>query len=195
MGEDMSCGWGIRTVSSTQPSFNPMSYHNGSVWPHDNALIAAGFRRYGFSDEANSVFTSIFEACTRFRYYRLPELYCGFVRDTRYHSNPAEYPVACSPQAWASGSIIHLLQTSLGLRADAMRGRLYIDPVLPEFIDEVELRNLRVADSHIDMKVRRGAVEVTRLTGRIEIVHGAHWSPPHVSRQDIMTKRDAASQI
>src|SRR3990172_8028798 len=117
--EDMACGWGICTLSRVMPLFNPMSYHNGSIWPHDNSMVVAGMRRYGCDEQANHVMRQIYEAALHFRYYLLPELYCGFSPDESHHSTPAEYPVRCSPQAWASGATILMVQTMLGLSADA----------------------------------------------------------------------------
>ena len=114
MAPDMLSGWGIRTMSSQEPGFNPMSYHNGSVWPHDNSLIIAGLKRYGYDHEANRVFGEVYEAGLRFPDYRLPELYCGFDRDRRYRAMPAQYPVSCSPQAWAAGAVIHDDSTVVG---------------------------------------------------------------------------------
>src|SRR5579859_1385611 len=114
LGDDVRCGWGIRTLSSRARTFNPMSYHNGSIWPHDNALIALGMKRAGADNAAREVASQVFEAGLRFPGARLPELWCGFNRDRRYHSTPAQYPVSCSPQAWAAGSAFMLLQAQIG---------------------------------------------------------------------------------
>ncbi len=157
MAEDMHSGWGIRTMSSREPNFNPMSYHDGSVWPHDNSLIMAGFKRYGYHREAGRLFTELYEAALRFGNYRLPELYCGFDRDRHYQSMPAQYPVSCSPQAWSAGSVFLMLQQSLGLRPDASQSVLYVRPVLPAWIKRLSLRRLRVGDSSVDLSfVREG---------------------------------------
>ncbi|MBN9392095.1 MAG: amylo-alpha-1,6-glucosidase [Chloroflexi bacterium] len=155
MGEDMSSGWGIRTVSTQEPSYNPMSYHNGSVWPHDNSIIAAGMKRYGFSEEANAVVSQVFAASQRFRYYRLPELFCGFQQDNRYYSSPSEYPVSCSPQAWTAGAAIFFLQIMLGLEADATEKRLKLRPRLPSWLAELKLEGLLVGDHKLTLKVYR----------------------------------------
>jgi glycogen debranching enzyme len=155
MEEDMDCGWGVRTIGSREPMFNPMSYHNGSVWPHDNALIAAGLKRLGMDVEASQLVGEVLEAAMRFPGYRLPELYCGFARDRRYFSMPAEYPVSCSPQAWAAGSIFLMIQTLLGLRVDAARRRLVLRPRLPDWLNRLSIRRLRVADRRVDFGVRR----------------------------------------
>src|SRR5262249_43166002 len=113
MGSASFSGWGIRTVASTEARYNPMSYHNGSVWPHDNAIIAAGFTRYGFRDEAARIFEGLFQASTFIDLRRLPELFCGFPK--RRGSGPTFYPVACSPQAWAAGTPLSLIRSCLGI--------------------------------------------------------------------------------
>jgi len=151
---DMFSGWGIRTMSKSAAGYNPMSYHNGSVWPHDNALIAAGLKRYGFARAANRVATAIFDTAIAADYMRLPELYCGFTRRTP--NRPVGYPVACSPQAWAAGSPFLLLQAMLGVSAMAHSNVLTINrPHLPPWLNEVELRNLRVGQSTISIVFRR----------------------------------------
>jgi glycogen debranching enzyme len=171
--DDMLSGWGIRTLSSREPTFNPMSYHNGSVWPHDNSLILAGFKRYGIDDLAVTVADEIVDAAMRFPSYRLPELYCGFARDRRYFSMPAAYPVSCSPQAWAAGSIFLLVQSILGLRADADRGRLFLRPTLLGRLHHLELRDLRVGEHRVDLDVAfdgsRTRVDAGR-SGPIEVI-------------------------
>src|SRR5207253_3892361 len=106
-------GWGIRTVASSEARYNPMSYHNGSVWPHDNALIAAGFARYGFKESAGMLLAGLLDASLFFDLHRLPELFCGFPR--RAGESPTLYPVACAPQAWAAGAVFLLLEACLGL--------------------------------------------------------------------------------
>ncbi len=155
MQEDMSSGWGIRTVSTKEPSFNPMSYHNGSVWPHDNSIIAAGMKRYGYSDEANTVISQVFAASQRFRYYRLPELFCGFQQDNRYYSSPSEYPVSCSPQAWTAGAAIFFLQIILGLTVDARIQRLTLQPKLPPWLSELKLEGILIGDQKVTLRVYR----------------------------------------
>jgi glycogen debranching enzyme len=155
MEEDMDCGWGVRTIGSREPMFNPMSYHNGSVWPHDNALIAAGLKRVGMDVEASQLVGEVLEAAMRFPGYRLPELYCGFARDRRYFSMPAEYPVSCSPQAWAAGSVFLMIQTLLGLHVDAARRGLVLRPRLPDWLNRLSIRRLRVADRRVDFGVWR----------------------------------------
>jgi glycogen debranching enzyme len=131
MSVEMFSGWGIRTLSSKEPRYNPIGYHLGTVWPHDNSLIAAGFRRYGFDLEACRVFTAIVEAAQHFEHYRLPEVFAGFERES--YGVPVRYPVACHPQAWAAGAVPYLIQAVLGLTREAFERRLWIrHPVLPE---------------------------------------------------------------
>jgi glycogen debranching enzyme len=165
-------GWGIRTVAREERRYNPMSYHNGSVWPHDNALIAAGFARYGHKGAVNRVFKGLFDAASYMDLRRLPELYCGFHRGRE--RGPTLYPVACSPQAWAAGTPLMLLQASLGLEFDPDRKEILLrDPRLPQFIEEVTLRNLRLGQSTMDLIVRRHdddvSLQVLRNEGQIRV--------------------------
>jgi glycogen debranching enzyme len=151
---EMFSGWGIRTMSKSASAYNPMSYHNGSVWPHDNALIAAGLKRYGFLKATNRVATAIFDAAIHADYMRLPELFCGFTRRTP--NQPVGYPVANSPQAWAAGAPFLMLQAILGLSARAHENMLTINkPHLPPWLNVVELRNLRVGQSTTSLIFRR----------------------------------------
>lgn len=155
LGTAMFSGWGIRTLSAADPNFNPVSYHNGTVWPHDNALIAKGLASYGFAREAEQVMQGLFAASQHFKYGRLPELFCGFGRLGRL-SRPVPYPVACSPQAWAAGSPILLLQSLLGLEPDGANARLVIrDPHLPEWAGELTLRRLRIGSAQVDLSFWR----------------------------------------
>lgn len=124
--EDMFCGWGIRTVSALARRYNPMSYHNGSVWPHDNALMALGFARWGASDRASQVLSALLDAATTTDDRRLPELFCGFSR-TRHHG-PVPYPVACKPQAWSAGSVFLLLQAALGAQGRRLERHYHLRP-------------------------------------------------------------------
>jgi len=153
-------GWGIRTVAREEPRYNPMSYHNGSIWPHDNALIAAGFARYGHKDAIERVFKGLFDAATYMDLRRLPELYCGFQRGRQ--RGPTLYPVACSPQAWAAGTPLLLLQSSLGLEFNPDRNEILLrNPRLPSFLEEVTLRNLRLGQSAVDLMLRRHGSDVS----------------------------------
>ena len=160
-------GWGIRTVAREERRYNPMSYHNGSVWPHDNSLIAAGFARYGHKSAIDRVFKGLFDAATYMDLRRLPELYCGFQRGRQ--RGPTLYPVACSPQAWAAGTPLLLLQSSLGLEFDPDRNEILLrKPRLPSFLEEVTLRNLRLGQSTVDLMVRRHGTDVSLQTLRNE---------------------------
>jgi glycogen debranching enzyme len=147
--EDMWSGWGIRTLSSKNPAYNPYLYQLGSVWPQDNGIIAAGFKRYGLADEANQVIRGIFNAINRFESFRPPEVFAG-VKQQGNLDFPILYPGGANiPQAWATGSIFHMLRTMLGLRADAPHKRLYVNPTLPDWIPEIELQRLRVGQCNI----------------------------------------------
>jgi len=154
LAPDMFSGWGVRTMSKSAVAYNPMSYHNGSVWPHDNALIAAGFKRYGFVRSTNRVATALFDAAIQADYMRLPELFCGFTRRTP--NRPVSYPIACSPQAWAAGSPFLMLQAMLGISARAHVNLLTVNkPNLPTWLNTVEVRNLAVGGSRISLLFRR----------------------------------------
>jgi glycogen debranching enzyme len=150
---DLWSGWGIRTLSSKNPAFNPHSYHLGSVWPHDNGLIALGFKRYGFHDEAARVARDISEAASFFVGHRLPELYAGTERTPG--GFPVQYLQANVPQAWAAGSIFHLLQAILGLQADAPNSCLYVDPHLPMWLPDLTLKNMTVGTATVNLKFWR----------------------------------------
>ncbi len=167
MERDMFSGWGLRTLSSQSPNFNPMSYHNGSVWPHDTALIALGLRRLGRNEEAIQLVAGLIEAGFRFDDARLPELFCGFPRDRRFNSSPAAYIVSCSPQAWAAGCVFMVLQSMLDLRPDAQSGTIHASPLLPSLFTRVELRHIRVGrhrvDLHVDSEGAGVHVQVTRV--------------------------------
>ncbi len=172
MGPSFFSGWGIRTVAREERRYNPMSYHNGSVWPHDNALIAAGFARYGHKDAIDRVFQGLFDAASYMDLRRLPELYCGFQRGRQ--RGPTLYPVACSPQAWAAGTPLLLLQSCLGLEFDSDRNEILLrNPRLPTFLEEVMLRNLRLGQSVVDLMLRRHgndvSLQVLRNEGHIRV--------------------------
>jgi glycogen debranching enzyme len=160
-------GWGIRTVAATEARYNPMSYHNGSIWPHDNAMIAWGLARYGLREPIPSIFSGIAEAAAYMEQRRLPELYCGFQR--RRSRGPTLYPVACSPQAWASGAVFHLLQAVLGLEYDIGSKTIRLrNPAVPTWIGDVTVRNLQLGDATISFVVRpheNGTVSLRVLEG------------------------------
>lgn len=165
-------GWGIRTVPTNAARYNPMSYHNGTIWPHDNALIAYGFSKYNRQEEAKKVLTRIFEAAMHVELYRLPELYCGFKKE--HAQGPTLYPVACSPQSWASGSPLLLLQSCLGLEIHAPENKLNFNhPVLPDFLDKVWIRNLTIGTNIVDLEIERHeqnvGVNVLKRYGDVEI--------------------------
>jgi glycogen debranching enzyme len=150
-----------------------MSYHNGSVWPHDNGLIAMGMARYGQKDAAARVFGALFDAASYMELRRLPELFCGFAR--LQHNAPTQYPVACSPQAWASATTLCLLQATLGLELfDGSHEVAFYRPVLPEFLNHVHLRNLRLSGGSVDVLLHRHgsdvAATVTRRDGDVVVV-------------------------
>lgn len=173
LAEDMFSGWGIRTLAARERRYNPMSYHNGSVWPHDNAIAAAGFRRYRLGTFVLTTAAGLFDASRHFERSRLPELFCGFPR--RQAHGPISYPVACSPQAWAAGSALQLLTAMLGLEADAQAGRLtLVSPQLPPWLRDVEIYDLKVGGSSLDVAIGRGrdgaAVELIGRRGDVELI-------------------------
>lgn len=152
-------GWGIRTVATTEARYNPMSYHNGSVWPHDNALIAGGFARYGFRAEAAQIFEGLFAAATYLDLRRLPELFCGFPRQRS--RGPTFYPVACSPQAWAAVTPLYLIKCCLGMTFDPVAMAVsFHQPAMPAFLDSVELRGIRLPKGKLDVLLRKLETEV-----------------------------------
>jgi glycogen debranching enzyme len=165
-------GWGIRTVARGEARYNPMSYHDGSVWPHDNALIALGLARYGHKEAVAQLFKGLFDAATYMDLRRLPELFCGFQR--QHNRGPTLYPVACSPQAWASATPFSLLEAALGLEFDPQRGEIRLrQPRLPAFLDEVTLRNLQLGRARADVRVRRHrhdvSLEIMRAEGAVQV--------------------------
>ncbi|HET9514688.1 MAG TPA: amylo-alpha-1,6-glucosidase [Gemmatimonadales bacterium] len=165
-------GWGIRTLGSAEVRYNPMSYHNGSVWPHDNAIIAAGFARYGLREAVLQPFEGLFEAATYLDLHRMPELFCGFER--RPGEAPTLYPVACLPQAWASGSVYMLLQACLGLSVEARTSVVrFSNPLLPEWLPSVRIYNLEVGRGSLDLLLERHphdvGVTVLRREGKVGI--------------------------
>ncbi len=160
LSPEMYSGWGVRTLGTSERRYNPMSYHNGSVWPHDNALIAWGLMRYGLQEEAARILEGMFDAALFVDQRRLPELFCGFSR--RPSEGPTLYPVACSPQSWAAGSIFLLIQACLGMTVDAVERRIKFDRSrLPEFLQELILRDLRVGEGTVDLALRRYDENVT----------------------------------
>jgi len=171
--EDTFCGWGIRTLSTRAVRYNPMSYHNGSVWPHDNALIAAGFARYQFTSHARDLLTALFEVSRTIEDRRLPELFCGFDREDQ--QRPVPYPVACRPQAWAAGSVFLLLQAAIALNIDVWRRRISFENIaMPAWLNRLEIRGLRVGEASVDLRITRGPwsadVEVMAKEGEVDVL-------------------------
>jgi len=160
LAPDAFSGWGIRTLSAGQARYNPMSYHNGSVWPHDNALIGIGLARYGLKAEASRVFAAIVEAGRHQNMSRLPELFCGFNR--RPHWAPTPYPVACAPQAWSAAAVVGLLGACLGLELKHEQDEIRLrEPVMPDFLNEVVIRDLRLGSSRADVRLHRYGSDVS----------------------------------
>jgi glycogen debranching enzyme len=153
MAPELWSGWGIRTLSADHLSFNPHSYHLGSIWAHDNGIIALGCKRYGFTTAAARIARGISEAASYFENYRLPEVYAGITQQKG--AFPVQYAQANVPQAWAAGSIFHLLQAMLGLQADAPKGRLYVDPELPAWLPDITLRQLSIGNATVDLRFWR----------------------------------------
>jgi glycogen debranching enzyme len=169
----MYSGWGIRTLSHREKRYNPIGYHLGTVWPHDNSLIAMGFRRYGFDEAVMRVFLGLFEAATHFDQYRIPELISGFQSEP--FGEPVRYPVACHPQAWAAGSIPLLMRNLLGLVPEALDGRLRIRrPMLPPFVSSLDLLRLHVGKACLDLRFWRSDggvhVKVLKQSGPLEVI-------------------------
>lgn len=170
MRPDLFSGWGIRTLSSKERRYNPMGYHLGTVWPHDNSLIASGFRRYGYDTAACRLFVGLMEAAMEFEDYRLPELFTGYAREE--FAVPVRYPVACHPQAWAAGTVPFLVETFLGLEPDGFANKLRIvNPELPDFVQTAEYHHLRVGTGSVDLRFRRmdnGKMDV-QVTNVVEV--------------------------
>jgi glycogen debranching enzyme len=172
LSEAFYSGWGVRTLAHGERRYNPMSYHNGSIWPHDNALIALGLARYGQQKLALKILTGLFDATIALDLHRLPELFCGFERLPG--QAPPLYPVACSPQAWASGAVFQLLQACLGISFSAEKPQLrFQHPVMPQYLHWIEFHNVPVGDGRLDLMVRRHAedvsVSVLHKEGDIEV--------------------------
>jgi glycogen debranching enzyme len=166
-------GWGVRTIADGEPRFNPMSYHNGSVWPHDNALIAMGLARYGMKDKTMAIASALYDASLFMDIHRLPELFCGFAR-RHFGEGPTLYPVACSPQAWASASAFYVVKACLGLSFRPQEPRIrFLHPALPPFMDGLRLSDLRVGQAVIDVHFERHGgeigVNVVRKEGEVDV--------------------------
>ena len=170
---DFFSGWGIRTLATKEARYNPLSYHNGSVWPHDNALIASGFGRYGLRNLAGQIMLALLDVSSVMDLHRLPELFCGLERRTG--EGPTLYPVACSPQAWAAAAPFLLIQSCLGLRIEGARNRVVFErPCLPEGIPQLSIRGLRVGGASVDLFFERQAdnvrVQVLEKQGEVDVI-------------------------
>jgi glycogen debranching enzyme len=169
---DMYSGWGIHTLSTTEKRYNPLGYHNGTVWPHDNSFIAMGMKKYGYKDELTRLFTGMYDAAGYYMSYRLPELFGGYHRQ-RY-SFPIKYPVACSPQAWASGTIPYMLTASLGMVPDALEEKLTLNqPQLPPWLETLKINSLHVGRGRVQLEFRRigdsTLVNVVEKRGNLQV--------------------------
>ena len=182
MAPDMWSGWGIRTLSALHPAFNPYNYQTGSVWPHDNSIIALGFKRYGFGAEAARIARDISEAASHFQFYQLPELYTAIERDES--SFPVQYLGANLPQAWAAGSVFALMQAVLGLQSDAPRGKLYVDPSMPAWLPDLTVLDLRVGEARFDIRFWRDGEET-----QFEVLQG---DPKAVERRSFGVQLEQA---
>ncbi len=173
LAADMFSGWGVRTLSADEQAYNPLDYQVGSVWPHDNSLIALGLRRYGFARHMTRVFTGMFDAATQMERFRLPEVFDGFSRDE--YEKPVPYPVACSPQAWAAGALPLMLQAALGLEPNALERTLHIhSPTLPGWMSSVIVRGLAVGQARVDLRFQREGettlAAVLRREGDVDVL-------------------------
>jgi glycogen debranching enzyme len=173
LADDSFSGWGVRTVAGSEVRYNPMSYHNGSVWPHDTAIVLAGLARYGYREESTRLLTGLFDASIFVDLHRLPELFCGFHR--RPGEGPTLYPVACSPQAWATGAVFMALEACLGMSIDAVQRRVtFSHPRLPGWLESVRIFDLAVGAASLDLQLERHphsvGVRVLRREGEAEVI-------------------------
>jgi glycogen debranching enzyme len=186
MSPDMFTGWGIRTLSNRERRYNPVGYHLGTVWPHDNSIIAAGFRTYGLDEAACRVFAAVLEAAMHFEHYRLPEVFAGYSKEE--FPIPVRYPVACHPQAWAAGAVPFMIEALLGLVPNAFEKKLHImRPVLPDLVHHLELKGLRLGQSTVDLRFDRNtddtiATRIIKVRGEVD-VEISNAMPPGLSSQ------------
>lgn len=184
MSKEMFSGWGVRTVAQGEARYNPMSYHNGSIWPHDNALIALGLARHGMKAEVQRIFNALFDVSVELEFHRLPELWCGFEREES--GRPTLYPVACSPQAWSAGSVFMLIRASLGLEIDGEAQTVRLEnPVLPDFLSSLTLAGLEVGPGRVDITLVKYTddvgVHVENMRGDVTV---EIWKRPNLFRND-----------
>lgn len=173
MSRDMHSGWGIRTLSEATSAFNPISYHNGSVWPHDNSIIAEGMRTLGRMQDAHNLMKSMFEVAQNEAVMRLPELFCGFERNEAYRQ--IDYPVSCSPQAWAAGAMFQMLKACINFQPDALNGRLKIvEPNLPDWLGRVTIRGVRIGGAMIDLSFSSqgdsSSCHILKKSGNVRVI-------------------------
>ncbi|HEX2394866.1 MAG TPA: amylo-alpha-1,6-glucosidase, partial [Bacteroidales bacterium] len=170
LSKEMFSGWGIRTVSSAEIRYNPMSYHNGSIWPHDNAIIAYGLSKYGLKDAVNRISAALFDASLFMENQRMPELFCGFTR--RKGEAPTSYPVACSPQSWSVASVFLIIQSFLGLQINEYENLIrFYKPGLPDFIDFMIIRKLKFGKLNLDIQFSRAAqgISIALLNKELDV--------------------------
>jgi glycogen debranching enzyme len=167
LSPEMFTGWGVRTLATSMHAYNPLSYHNGSVWPHDNGLIAAGLMRYGLVDQARQVIRGILDAAVAMG-GRLPELFAGFDRED--YSTPIPYPTSCSPQAWASATPVHLVRTLLRYHPDLPAGKVWMAPVAPDSMLPLRVDRLPLAGDEVALQVAADGWDVEGLPDRLELV-------------------------
>jgi glycogen debranching enzyme len=176
----MESGWGVRTLSASSTSYNPMSYHNGSIWPHDNSLIADGCYRIGETKIGNEIFCAMFDAARLSVNERLNELYCGFSRSGAGADAPVPYPTACSPQAWAAGTLPYLLRGALGLEVDLSQHAIRLDPHFPPFLNEVSIHHLSALGHTGNLIVRRDGDEYSLSSDDLPVMLEAAGSSDHL---------------
>jgi glycogen debranching enzyme len=166
LGPDLFSGWGVRTLAQSMGAYNPLSYHNGSVWPHDNAIVAAGLVRYGFVDEAQRIAAGMLEAAEAFG-GRLPELFCGF--DRAEFDQPVPFPTSCSPQAWASAAPLHLLRSLLRFNPSVPRGEIHLAPAVPRAYLPLQLDNVALAGTRVSLSVTSDGFDIDGLPASVVV--------------------------
>lgn len=181
LSNEMFSGWGVRTLATDMGAYNPASYHNGSVWPHDNAIIAAGLMRYGFVEEANRIVFGLFEAASHYG-GRLPELFCGF--DRTEYPEPVSYPASCSPQAWAAATPFSLLRTTLRFDPSVPTGDLWLAPTSTSDLGDIHLRNMPFAGARISVDATRKGASVAGLPAGVTLHRSPRWTPAVSTRKD-----------